>query len=1235
MAIISGSLGAVAGVGKLLAGGLTKKKIMAGAGNAVKGAVKNRLGRKKKGGKPGAPGGDEGGSMIQSPGGAIVPTSPLLSDIVIPYPAEPAKNRPKPVGRVDFNSISEQLQSIVALTAAIEQVTGKSIKTKNKIKNTNKKNKEKAAKRDKENRLAGAAGGALGFLGSKLGQVAEASGIMQFLSNILTGFIVVKLLPMLPGILNGIKFIGGNLHYFFLGFKGTGLAMTAGIKEFGKRMPPLIEQLKEVGKPVTQVFAKAGQRIKNVFANLSKVVPNFITTGLNAVGNAARGVSEGVKNLTRTITGNTRGAQLGASAKGLEKLTGTAGKGSQQAMSGALKMRRIHGNEAARMYKGLIDNGMSNAKASKYVMNQIKAGKLTSAPLKGSLAGGLKGSKVFKGGVIKTGKRAVIKYLGKGPIVKKALRNIPIVGPLIVGVTSLLSGEPAAQALFKVGGTLVGGILGAFLPIPILGPIIGEIIGEYVGDLMYVLLMGGGPAAVMDRMKQDITNVMSAGSMAMDWVGRGFGRFMRGIPKLQMPGIVSWMFPENMRSIPNPIWLLNPMNIFDKMSLFWKAFFTDDSISKGREEVKQQNQQPPSGGGGNKPLRSNFPKGTKGTKMYKAAYAKWKAQNEPSEAQNPDPPPNASEEGDNNESEPIIMGERPGSDASGLKSVPASSASSKTEYNATGGDKNRKMFLHWTAGHHNQPFSYYHTVFLGDGKAVRYTPYGQDKYSHTKGANKGSIGLSLAAMKDGGENQKSWAVPPTAAQIDSMVTEAAQIALDWGWDASTVDRNVMTHGEWERYATRNGVLPAPAQRWDLDKLKPSDPRIDTSKVMSHGGNTLRAKIKAKMKALKSGGPNNEENQQPQSNPNPPPPATVAKLQGPGSQSKLAVLAYGTNEWGMSRSYIVSKTKDLIKRLMDKGYKVIVVPPSPKLVVNANPKGKVEIKAPYAGVTAAAAEIGCKIHYGEYAKNDPLGNYVHLVPSHARSIKSKYKPDIVVGDSNAALINGGQSATAKDGSSYDAVAGMVDGLQKIEPTNTQQPPGPTPQQTQPQEQLVPQTQQPEGQQNPNVTPVTPKAGDATPKQLDLSNKTDEELKGMLDPTMSGAKNPAVFSAAQQARQQAKAEGLTQEQTERKVLEATVQASQGNNQAENATPKTQPQQPQMSSPSQPSSVPQSVQRQASYDQPGGGQPSPVVLPAKTPPQIPSGGGGSKIVPVGSGNVLNSYYKAQLLGFLYKQG
>ena len=59
--------------------------------------------------------------------------------------------------------------------------------------------------------------------------------------------------------------------------------------------------------------------------------------------------------------------------------------------------------------------------------------------------------------------------------------------------------------------------------------------------------------------------------------------------------------------------------------------------------------------------------------------------------------------------------------------------------------------------------------------------------------------------------------------------------------------------------------------------------------------------------------------------------------------------------------------------------------------------------------------------------------------------------------------------------------------------------------------------------------------------DLSQYSNEQLKGMLDPTMMGAKNPAVFKAAQSARKSAKQQGLSKQQTDRLVLEATVRAS----------------------------------------------------------------------------------------------
>ena len=600
----------LAGITKAIAGGLTKKKIMQGAGKALKdtakGAVKKRLGRKKKKGGPGSPD-DEGGDIIQSPSGAIVPTSPLMGDIVVSYPEEPAKNKPKTVGVVNFKTITEQLESIVALTSAIEKASGQSVKSKKKINETNRKNKEKAAKRAKEEKREG--GGVLGFLGGKVNEVAEASGILSFLSNILAGFVVVNLLPLIPGITNAIKTIGGNLHYFYLGFRGIGDTFKAGKKAFTKAMGPILDDLKGAAKPITEAFGKAGQRIKNLFKGLGNIVPKFITRGMDAVADAARGVSEGAKNLGRVVTGNTRGTQLGSSAKNLKKLTETTGKGVQQATTGVLKMRRLHGDEAARMYKGLMDNGMSNTKAAKYVTNQIKAGKLTSAPLKGSLSGGIKGSSVLKKGPIKTGKRALIKFLGKGPIVKKALNNIPVIGPLIVAITSLLSGEPVAQALFKTAGTFIGGLLGLAIPIPILGPIIGEIIGEYLGDLTYIALMGGGVEALGEKLKQDITNIMSAGSMALDWVGRGFGRFVKGIPKMNILGL---------GEIPNPVWMMNPLNMLDKMGLFWKAFFTEEPMADGEVKSREEEKK--------KPRRSDFPKGTKGTKEYQEAYKQYTGQ---------------------------------------------------------------------------------------------------------------------------------------------------------------------------------------------------------------------------------------------------------------------------------------------------------------------------------------------------------------------------------------------------------------------------------------------------------------------------------------------------------------------------------------------------------------------------------------------------------------------------------
>ena len=161
-------------------------------------------------------------------------------------------------------------------------------------------------------------------------------------------------------------------------------------------------------------------------------------------------------------------------------------------------------------------------------------------------------------------------------------------------------------------------------------------------------------------------------------------------------------------------------------------------------------------------------------------------------------------------------------------------------------------------------------------------------------------------------------------------------------------------------------------------------------------------------------------------------ARAAEVAASSGQRPNAILAYGTNEWSRSRSYIKGKTIQLIKGLQSKGYNVIVIPPSPGLVVYANPKGKVAIQDPHFGVVAGAEATGSKIEYGHYSKDDNLGQYVHLVPSWGRSIKTKYNASLVIGDSNAEVINGKLSPTVKRGATYQDIDKMLKGLQSVQP-----------------------------------------------------------------------------------------------------------------------------------------------------------------------------------------------------------
>ena len=183
------------------------------------------------------------------------------------------------------------------------------------------------------------------------------------------------------------------------------------------------------------------------------------------------------------------------------------------------------------------------------------------------------------------------------PFVSKFFGRIPIVGPLVVGIVSIISGDPPGQALFKTIGAALGGFLGTFIPIPVIGTLLGETIGVFVGDMLYTLLFGGGLSAVGAKLKKALLGIFNAGKAVAEWIGGGISRFIKNVlttDPIQIPsgggvrtvltkgakflGLYDWLAglgfaggkDGQIDKFPN---ILNVVNPFKYVPLLVKSFF--------------------------------------------------------------------------------------------------------------------------------------------------------------------------------------------------------------------------------------------------------------------------------------------------------------------------------------------------------------------------------------------------------------------------------------------------------------------------------------------------------------------------------------------------------------------------------------------------------------------------------------------------------------------------------------
>ena len=370
-----------------------------------------------------------------------------------------------------------------------------------------------------------------GFPPIKVPGVGLLEGIFGFITKFLYGVVILKLiefLPKLKGLLGVLK-VAGKVFNFIISGAGFILDALASFVDFGYKLVDGAERI--VGK----IFGEEGaKKFKTFMENLTNLINAFLVwkiIGRKIFTQVIKNIKNAFKLVKNFIK---RGAKL------VTKLFPQLGK---------------FGTKLLTTGKGLVTKGL--AKVGGFAAKIF--GKAS-----GVIAPAFKGAKPF-----------LSKFFGK----------IPIVGPLVITIVSLLSGEPASQAIFKGLGAALGGALGTFIPIPILGTLIGETIGVFVGDLLYELLMGGGIDAVGQKLKDTFMTIFKGGKAVFNFFKKGFGNFISNFMEehsINVPKALRFLI-GGIEKIPNILQLYNPMVV---APLLIKSFFGKEE--SGGKDLKQE-----------------------------------------------------------------------------------------------------------------------------------------------------------------------------------------------------------------------------------------------------------------------------------------------------------------------------------------------------------------------------------------------------------------------------------------------------------------------------------------------------------------------------------------------------------------------------------------------------------------------------------------------------------------------
>ena len=302
--------------------------------------------------------------------------------------------------------------------------------------------------------------------------------IKNFISNVILGFIAIRLIDQLPQLAKLIPIINGVMN-FIIDWGGKLLNGLVTFIDWGYKAVDASRGF------VSNVFGESGVKAFDNFANKFNDVIKYSLIAAMLISSAGDDIIGG-------FGGGSGGGnrQRGAGPNGAFRETG--GRGGQYQ---GLTYSRILDEKGIKHTLDQSDNAIMKRYFQKYGKDAFinRFGEEGLKRLPGGMQRGIlqKGARSAFAGVLgKGGAKQVLKF------VRPFTKRLPIIGGLLDFGLSIALGESIGRAAFKaIGATLLGAVgtaVGSVVPIAgnLIGGIAGAALGDWAGGALYDLFFG-------------------------------------------------------------------------------------------------------------------------------------------------------------------------------------------------------------------------------------------------------------------------------------------------------------------------------------------------------------------------------------------------------------------------------------------------------------------------------------------------------------------------------------------------------------------------------------------------------------------------------------------------------------------------------------------------------------------------------------------------------------------------